>query len=237
MTNFIQLPLGIGLKDDVTFDNYFAADNKYLVDLLRNNISSTEHGSEELFVYFYGKQAVGCSHLLQASCNQASISGLQSVYLPMQDIIGLSCGLLDGMGSLDCVCIDNIDFISKHADWQEAVFHLFNQLRENKKCLIVAGRVPPKQLSLELADLASRLTWCHVFQVYGLSDEDMVNAFKLKADFKGMNMPYAIARYICHRSSRNTSDLFKLLKKLDRESLAAKRKITIPFVREVLGWD
>jgi len=45
-----------------------------------------------------------------------------------------------------------------------------------------------------------------------------------------------VARYILHRGPRRLDALFDLLARLDRASLSAQRKLTIPFVKQALGW-
>jgi DnaA family protein len=57
----------------------------------------------------------------------------------------------------------------------------------------------------------------------------------LRATARGMEMNDEVANFIINRSSRSAKELFSLLDVLDRKSLADKRKLTIPFVREVIG--
>jgi DnaA family protein len=52
-----------------------------------------------------------------------------------------------------------------------------------------------------------------------------------------MAMPEAVAHYLLQRHARDLTALFGLLERLDRASLAAQRRLTVPFVREVAGED
>ncbi len=99
-------------------------------------------------------------------------------------------------------------------EWEEALFDLFNRLRDAKTRLLVAADKPPKNLDIVLPDLVSRLSWGLVFQVQPLNDNDKVLALQLRAHLRGLDMSEEVARYIlfivaagiwgyCFRCSKN----------------------------------
>jgi len=45
-----------------------------------------------------------------------------------------------------------------------------------------------------------------------------------------------VAAYIVHRARRGMDELLGLLDTLDRASLAEQRSLSIPFVKNTLGW-
>ncbi|WP_330926862.1 DnaA inactivator Hda [Candidatus Sororendozoicomonas aggregata] len=229
----VQLPLGVQLRDDATFANFYSEPNAALVNLLNMEKPSAEI---EQFIYIYGTSGAGCSHLLQAACNQVNQGGGRSIYLPMSEMVYYSSSLLEGIERLQLVCVDNIDKISGIPEWEEAVFDLFNRLRDSNTRLLVAAEVPPRSLDIQLPDLVSRLTWGLVFQVHPLNDKDKVAALQLRAHMRGFDLSEEVARFIIYRNNRDTETLFQVLHKLDSASLRAKRKLTIPFVKEVMKW-
>ena len=93
-----------------------------------------------------------------------------------------------------------------------------------------------RELPVELPDLKSRLTLALVFQLQGLSDEDKLRALQLRASRRGLHLTDEVGRFILTRGSRSMAALFELLDKLDQASLQAQRKLTIPFLKETLGW-
>ena len=231
----MQLPLSVQIRDDATFANYFSGENATLVNML--DLEKQVPGIEqEQFIYLYGSQGVGCSHLLQAACHQVDSQQGRSIYLPMQELVHYPSQLLEGMERLQLVCIDEINQVAGIPEWEEAIFDLFNRLRESKTRLLVAAHCPPKGLDIELPDLVSRLSWGLVFQVQPLNDSDKVAALQLRAHFRGLDIGEDVARYIIYRSNRDMGHLFKMLQKLDSASLRAKRKLTIPFVKQVMNW-
>ncbi|WP_440446699.1 HdaA/DnaA family protein, partial [Neptunomonas phycophila] len=45
-----------------------------------------------------------------------------------------------------------------------------------------------------------------------------------------------VAKYLVHHASRNMYDLCLMLERLDKASLMAQRKVTIPFIKQEMGW-
>ncbi len=231
----LQLPLGVQLRDDATFANYYAGRNEALVNML--DVERYPVGvTPEQFIYLYGSPGVGCSHLLQAACHQADAMGQRSIYLPMKELADYPPRLLEGIESLRLVCIDDISAIAGDRAWEEAFFHLFNKLREKGHRLLVAAEVAPRQLNICLPDLLSRMSWGMVFHVEPLTDQEKVMALRLRAHLRGMDMSDEVARYILHRGSRDMQYLFDVLGRLDGATLRAKRKLSVPFVKQVMGW-
>src|SRR3989344_7462538 len=95
-TNINQLTLGVGLKDDATFANYFSGKNNLLVEELKKSASG--HG--ERVIYFYGSGGQGSTHLLQACCHKANEHQIRSVYIPLSSLIDFSPDIFEGLESL-----------------------------------------------------------------------------------------------------------------------------------------
>jgi len=231
-TQPIQLPLGIALRDDARFENYLEAENSLACAMLKQAAA----GVGEQFLFIWGIEGVGSTHLLQSVCHAVEPYHRTAVYLPLDELIELGPGILEGMEHLDLVCIDNLQVIVGNRQWEEAIFHFFNRIRDLKHNLIVAADLPPRQLGVELPDLASRLTWGMVFQIHGLDDDSKLKVLRMRAASRGLELADDVAKYLFHHGSRSMADLFKVLDRLDQASLQAKRKITIPFIKEVLGW-
>jgi len=227
-----QLSLSIGLRDDATFANFLPADNAYLVDALQSQI----RGCGENFQYLYGGDDSGKSHLLQAVCHLADSLGLRSVYLPLEELALLSPDLLDGMEDLDLVCIDDLHLVAGRAKWETALFHFFNRMRDAGRYLIISADASPAQLGIKLPDLSSRLAWGVTLSLQNLTDEQKSDALKLRARERGLELTEDVIKYILHRGPRTLKELFDMLSHLDQASLMAKRRLTIPFVRETLRW-
>ena len=144
--------------------------------------------------------------------------------------------VLDGMEQLALVCIDNIECIAGDEEWEMAIFNLYNRILETGRTrLFITGDRPPRQLNLRLPDLASRLDWGQICKLQPLSDEEKLLALQLRGKLRGFELPEDVGRFLLKRLDREMRTLFMTLDQLDRASITAQRKLTIPFVKEILG--
>lgn len=231
----VQLPLGVRLRDDATFANYYPGANAAALGYVER-LCLPDAGWTESLIYLWGSEGVGRSHLLQAACLRFEEHGESAVYLPLGEVAEYGPELLDGLDQSELVCLDGLDAVAGRADWEEALFHLFNRLRDSGRRLLLAADVSPRELPVKLPDLQSRLTLALVFQLQALSDEDKLRALQLRASRRGLHLTDEVGRFILTRGERSMSGLFDLLERLDQASLQAQRKLTIPFLKEVLGW-
>lgn len=225
-----QLTLGVGLKDEATFINYYAGNNSLLV----NELKKTARGQGEHVIYFCGAGGEGRTHLLQACCHEANQNHLTSVYIPLENLSDFTPEIFQGLELLSLVCIDDFQKIAGKPEWEEAFFHVYNRIRDAGGCLIVTANVMPKALGLVMPDVLSRLTWGMVLQLQPLSDNEKLQVLKMRATCRGMTLVEEAGRFILTHCPRHMSTLFAALDALDKASLAAQRKLTIPFIKEIL---
>lgn len=235
MANPQQLSLGVSLNDDATFENFYAPEgsaNAATLELLK----AQAEGHGEWFIYLWGRSGVGLTHLLQAAGHRAQDAGQAIQYLPLREVVGFAPeALLDGLDQLDYLCLDGLEAVAGKPDWEEALFHLFNRLRDNGGRLLAAAVQGPRELPIELPDLSSRLQWGMICQVHPLSDEQKQLALRHRARARGLELNEEVAHYILQRVPRDMNELFCYLQRLDHASLAEQRKLTIPFVKKVLS--
>lgn len=226
-----QMALGMWLRESATFDNYVPAENALAIEAIRQ---ACEGGSER-FVFLWGSDGVGKSHLMQAACHAMTGQGASAVYLPL-DEPGLVPEMLDGLEQVGLLAVDNLEAIAGNHDWETALFHLYNRVRDQGHgVLLFASGQPLASLALCLPDLLSRLAWGLVFQLHSLSDDDKLAALRQRADQRGFELSEEVGRYLLRHYQRDMSALFELLTTLDQRSLAEQRRLTIPFVKEIIG--
>lgn len=229
---FQQLPLALQLRDDATFDNFFAGDNRLLVDQLRQFLSNDEH-----YLFLYGPAGSGRSHLLQALCNRAQEQQVSAVYFPLKDCKDYPPEqLFDGLEAVSLICLDDVDAIVGDAVWEQALFNLFNRLQAGGRKLLVSANSAVRELPLSLPDLASRLSWGSVFKLNRLTEPQLIALIIFRADLRGLELSEEVAQFIYHRCQRDTHALIGVLNQLDKASLQEQRRLTIPFVKAALGW-
>lgn len=223
-----QLALPLRLADHAVFASFFERGNESLVATLHDVARGTAAGHG---CWLWGGRSTGKTHLLQAVCEAA---GDRSVYIPLAMFESGGPQILEGLERRELVCIDDIELAAGQADWEAALFGLFNQVSDAGGQLVVASKTAPRECRIQLADLASRLSRLPVFRLHTLAEAERVEALKLRARHRGLDLPVETANYLLKRSRRDMASLYELLDRLDLAALRAKRRLTIPFVRDVL---
>ena len=223
-----QLSLSVRLDDHATFDNYFSvsgSSNEQARMALQNLDNSG-------FIYLWGSQGTGRSHLLQALCR--SFVGTW-VYLPLAELVDDDPAIvLEGLESLDMLALDDLDSVSDRPEWSEQLFHLYNRIQQHGNALVVSANTSPVEIQTPLADLKSRLSAMHVYRLQKLTDKQLQDALKLRAQLRGFELPQAVAEYLLRHFPRGIQHQIEFLDQLDTGSLEAKRKLSIPLVKELL---
>lgn len=225
-----QLPLGIDLRDDCTLETFFPGDNQQAL----LHVKQMAKGEGELFIYLWGREGVGRTHLLQGACHWANRFHRTAFYLSLHPLKSLDPAILEGLERLDLICLDDIEAIAGIKEWEEALFHLFNRLRSQNRRLLIAASCAPKALAIVLPDLQSRLSWGVVYPLQPLDDENLLMALQLRAKERGLTLTDEVGAFLIRRCTRSMPELYTLLEALDKASLVAKRRLTIPFIKSVL---
>ncbi|MCR9192980.1 MAG: DnaA regulatory inactivator Hda [Gammaproteobacteria bacterium] len=226
-----QLALAMQLNDDASFADFCWTGNELLQQQL---LPMTPEPTQRVF-YFWGHEGAGKSHLLQAYCQAMSHIQRTVTYVPLKTLRDWDPAVLEGMEAHDVVALDDVDVIAGCAVWEEAVFHLYNRIQERQGVCLFAAQHPPHTITIQLPDLQSRLAAALVLQVHELSDEDKITTLQGHAKKRGLELPSVVGHYIVNRCARNMQDLQAILERLDHASLVAQRKLTIPFVKGILG--
>lgn len=224
-----QLALNIHARSQFRFDNFYAHGQEALLFDLRQ--LTTTQG--ELSFYLFGPPSSGKTHLLQAACGAWEERGCTVQLLPLSEP-GLKPDILEGLELLDAVAFDDVNAIAGQSDWEEALFNFFNRARAQGCRLLFAANAPLASLAIRLPDLHSRLSWGLIYGLKSLDDENKAALLQIRANEKGLELPPHVARFLLQRHSRDLKCLMTALDTLDRASWASQRRLTIPFVREVL---
>jgi len=235
MKHNAQLALSVQLPDDETFSSYQGNTNQTAVVQLQQFIEmAAEKKDRPHGFYLFGMSGVGKSHLLHASCAYASELGLSSLCLSFSELKQLTVEVFDGLENIDLICLDDLHLIAGDDSWQQAVFDLFNRLTENNKNLLISGDESANQLGITLPDLVSRLNWGLTEQVKILTDDEKLIALQFRAQQRGLMLTDDVGRFLLSRLSRGMGSLLQALDELDKASIREQRKITIPFIKDIL---
>lgn len=220
-----QLLLDLLVPEPASFDNFLAGDNGELVAQLSEMLAGR---AREMSIFLWGGAGVGKSHLLQAAVARARAGSRPASLIDASAEGALSEALVaDGM-------VLAVDVSERMQDaHQAALFSFYNDLRARRGVLLVASREPLGALSLR-EDVRTRLGWGLVYEVRPLRDEAKPQALRAYARRRGLRLEDGVIQYLLQRSPRDLPTLVNTLAALDRYSLASRRPVTIPLLRELL---
>ncbi|KHL59121.1 DnaA regulatory inactivator Hda [Xanthomonas cannabis] len=224
-----QLPLALRAPSDQRFDSYIAAPDGLLAQL-----QALAAGQVNDWLYLAGPAGTGKTHLALAVCAAAEQAGRATAYLPLHAAAGRLRDALEALEGRSLVALDGVDSIAGQRDDEVALFDFHNRARAAGISLLYTARQMPDGLALVLPDLRSRLSQCIRIGLPVLDDAARAAVLRDRAQRRGLALDEAAIDWLLTHSERELAGLVALLDRLDRESLAAKRRITVPFLRRVL---
>ncbi|MDV3503979.1 DnaA regulatory inactivator Hda [Marinobacter sp. M-5] len=228
-----QMVLGVKLRDDARFDNFHGERN---ADASGRLGAICAHTAGVPVVVVCGDADTGKSHLLQAACHFAESRGDAAVCVSIAELLPFGPDALAGLEHQAVICLDDLDLVAGREEWEEAVFHLYNRVLDNGHLLIVSMSGVPGSSAFVLADLVSRLAHGLLIQLGIYRDDDRLRILMARAEQRGLVMGDEVAGFILRRAPRRLGELLGILDCLDENSLQAQRRLTIPFVKSVMGW-
>ncbi|MEO8160214.1 MAG: DnaA regulatory inactivator Hda [Arenimonas sp.] len=226
-----QLPLAFRFAPDQGIAAFHG--NPELCALL--GAIATGHATD--WLYLAGPTGSGKTHLLLAACAQARASGSDASFLPMAALAGRLGDALAGHARAALVCLDGLEAIAGRPDDELALFHFHNAARDAGTRVLYSAAAMPAALPLALPDLRSRLEQCTRIALDPLDEPGRREVLRQRAARRGLELDEAVLDYLFRRVGRDLGSLTVLLDRLDQASLAAQRRLTVPFLRAQLGPD
>jgi DnaA family protein len=179
----------------------------------------------ETGLVLWGPQGVGKTHLLRAAA--AAAAGKRPVLccaepgsLPSDPPLPTTLALVDDVDRADAAA-------------QGRLFTIYNALKATGGALVATASLPPSRMPLR-DDVRSRLGWGLVYEVLPLADEDKPAALVTYARSRGFVLGDDVIAYLLAHGRRDMTTLMATLAALDRHSLATKRPITTPLLKDWL---
>ena len=216
-----QIPLAIGLEAPRSFDSFVPGANALAIEHLQTLPAQATP------VYLWGPSGAGKTHLLAATVQRLAAQGLRTGWFSAADPAPWP---YDDAWSL--VVIDDADRLD--ASQQHAAFATFVETTTRAVPLVAAGRLPPVDLPLR-EDLRTRLGWGHVFAIQPLGEPEVRATLRRVADQRGIFLSDDVMDYLLTRFARDLKHLIAQLDRLDAFSLATKRQITVPLLKQMLA--
>jgi len=225
-----QLTLSVSLSNFASFENYYPTGNEELVAALHHFVAAADKGSK--VIHLFGNTGCGKTHLMCATMRLARETNHSASYVPLQSK-NISTSVLKQIKGHELVCVDDIDVIAGEHIAERALFQLYERIQIGNGKLVTSARGAANHLGLGLRDLVSRLQGGASYRVVSLRDEQKRDALRFRAASRGFALSDEVTEYVLRRYPRDTHTLFGLLECIDEASLSAKRRVTIPFLKDL----
>jgi len=228
-----QLIFPFQINQKASFDSFFCSpDNQNLMTRLAD-IAISQDANE---IIIHGEKGSGKSFLMQAICNELSSSEKQFAFIPMKKAFNMGVEIFQNLGSLDTVCIDDLQLILANQEWETALFNLINECQQSNCSLILSlGGTQPVEESIVLPDLLSRIKRMEFIALHAVQDELFNEAIVFVAQQLEIKIDNAELEFLLKHQTRIFSLLVENIITLDKQAASLKRKITIPLIKETLN--
>ena len=209
--------LNTGLNSKYTLDSFVVGSNNDLAFSAAKNIIDSPGDRYNPF-FLYGGPGLGKTHLVQAIGNElikrnpdykVFYTPISHFYSDFIDAVRAGKGkeFNRKFQKLDCLIIDDFQFIVNKEKSQEEFFNIFNDLYQLNKQIIVTSDRLPSQIKTVDERLASRLTWAGAFDLQLPKFEDKCAILRAKAEQIGAEIEPEAIEYIAENVNTNIRDL------------------------------
>ena len=214
-----QLIFDFASHDYPGFDKFLGTENAELVYVLQH-----KHGQ---FIYVWGEEGAGKSHLLQAWVAQALDAGRNALYID-----AAATPLTEAALDAEYLAIDQIEKLNNEE--QALLFAIFNRFRNSGKgFLLLSSEYTPLQLVIR-EDLRTRMAYCLVYEVKPLTDREKIDALVSMAAARQVTIDPEIFEYLLNHWQRDMDSLMQMLDTLDNYAVMMGKRITLPLLRQLL---
>jgi DnaA regulatory inactivator Hda len=185
----------------------------------------------------YGPAGCGKTHLARIWAERAG-----ALWVKGADLAGADGAGADGVGAdlpalaaAGALAVDDAAAVVGSAEAEEALFHLYNMLKEAGGWLLLSAVEPPARWGVVLPDLRSRLLAAPAVAVAQPDDQLLAAVLvKLFAD-RQVRVGADAVHFLLLRMERSFAAARRLVEEIDREALARRRPVTLPLIRRLLN--
>ena len=243
-----DIPAPVSQKDQINFKYVF---ERFVV----GSSNRFAHGCSEAVaknpgkqfnpLFLYGGVGLGKTHLLHAIGNYIKQSNpqLRMLYTTAEKFTTefIESLRFDKMSSfknkyrsLDCLLIDDIQFLVGKESSQEEFFYVFNSLYDSRKQVVITSDRPPKELEKVEERLISRFEWGIIADIQAPDLETRIAILRKKAEEEKLYVPDDVILYIATRVKSNIRELEGSLLRITAFSAFTGTPLTVDSVEKIL---
>ncbi|MCP5061501.1 MAG: chromosomal replication initiator protein DnaA [Ignavibacteriae bacterium] len=233
------------LNPHYQFNNYVKGEGNALARAAA--IAISENPGETTFnpLFIYGGVGLGKTHLVQAIGNTilSKFPEKKIIYISADNFTtqfvesiqtNTTAKFSKLYNSIDVLIIDDIQFLSGREKTQDLLFHIFNNLHQSRKQIILSSDKPPKEIVGMNERLLSRFNWGLTVDVQPPDFETRIAILKNKSDNFGIDLTNEILDLIAYNITSNIRELEGCLIKLLANSSLTSTPVDFELARKTI---
>jgi len=233
------------LNVNFVFNNYIEGDCNRLARSAGLAIAKKPGQTAFNPLVIYGDVGLGKTHLANAIGNEV-VSTLPSktvLYVTSDNFTNQLIQSIRNGGvndfvsfyqQIDLLIVDDIQFLANKQKTQEIFFHIFNQLHQSGKQIVLTSDRPPRDLDGMEERLISRFKWGLTADLQAPDLETRMAILEHKMMQEGMGIPPNVIEFICFNIKNNIRELEGVLNLLMAQASLNRREIDVDLAREVI---
>ncbi len=234
------------LNQNYQFENFIEGDCNRLARSAGMAVAKKPGGTAFNPLFLFGNVGLGKTHLAQAIGNEVvkNFEDKNVLYVSCekftnQIIESIKNGSINDLVNfyqlIDVLVVDDIQFLANKLKTQEIFFHIFNQLHQTGKQLILTCDRPPKNLEGIEDRLISRFKWGLSADLAMPDFETRMAILEAKIEKEGLQMPHDVAECICFNVKNNIRELEGVMISLIAQSALNQKNIDISLTKDVIN--
>lgn len=240
-----MLERGTRINENYVFDNFVEGKSNQFAKAASIAVANSPGKTSFNPLVIYGGTGLGKTHLLQAIGNHALVNGsAKKVVYVSSDTFTLdfiaavqknkTTDFVRYYRGVDMLLLDDIQFFQNKEQTQEQFFHIFNDLFQHHKQIVLTTDRPPLELRGLQERLLSRFQSSLTVDIQSPDLETRIAILNKKAQKDNLDLPYEVIEYIAQNVKSNIRELEGLLIRLLAYSSLMKVDIDILLARKVL---
>ncbi len=196
-------------------------------------------------LFIYGDSGLGKTHLLHAIGHYAEnlYTGIRVRYVSSEEFTNdfinsiqnnRSAAFQSRYREIDILLIDDIQFLQRAVETQEAFFHTFNTLHDHSKQVVITSDVAPKFLTGFEDRMRSRFEWGLITDVQAPDLETRIAILRKKAQSEKLQVPDEILEFMATKVSSNIRELEGTLIRVTAFASLNRTPVDLQLVQTVL---
>lgn len=234
----------INNKITYTFDNFIVGPSNNLAFVAAKAVSKKQH---EKFnpLFIYGESGLGKTHLLSAIQFEMkkNFPGINIIYIPAETFTNeflhsISVNNVEEFDkkyrSADALLIDDIQFIAGKDQTEEKFFHIFNELYNQNKVIVLTSDRPAKEIKSISDRLRTRFSKGLIADVKPPEYETRLAIIQQKANLLNFSIGEEVIDYIATKLKSNIRQIEGVVTKLNALYMVSQMKPTITVAQNVI---